>query len=206
MDRRRSQRCHRRRIALYPVENPQYIILSDPGLLDLLDTTPFYQRLDFADRSPHFPRGGLHLNLPEQTIEFWFAEPTADLIGDVRQNWPGWTVVWHRDQYEKQLEATGDALQLNRPTWQALLHEAAEFAGAALPPIDTESIDDLLEKRGGEITWKNPLATPDGRLLTDEDSLREMLDFAVAQVLKPIVKPEPLSLLIRTPASPKSTL
>jgi hypothetical protein len=78
------------------------LLLGPSGLLPLLDAAP--TRTEWGD----FPQGGIHLELDQQVLLYWRAEPLVSRVGAVRLAWPGWTVEDAGDRVEAHLERLDD--------------------------------------------------------------------------------------------------
>ena len=75
-----------------------------PALIDVLIANGSVDPLRWEGE---FPQGGVHVNCARRTLDTWWASKTFDLVECTRAAWPGWTVRWHRDRYEQQLELAG---------------------------------------------------------------------------------------------------
>jgi hypothetical protein len=74
-----------------------------------------------------FPDGGIHIDCPLRTLDMWWASTTPDVLARVRAAWPGWTVRWHQDHYERHLELADGKL---------LVPEAADQRARALALVE----------------------------------------------------------------------
>lgn len=72
-----------------------------PALIDVLIANGSIEPLRWEGE---FPQGGVHVDCARRRLDTWWAPTTLDLVECTGAAWPGWTVRWHRDRYEHQLE------------------------------------------------------------------------------------------------------
>lgn len=59
-----------------------------------------------------FPQGGFHLDETNKTLEFWSVRVCPNIVEELKKIWDDWDIVWHRDNYEFQIEKLGDRIVL----------------------------------------------------------------------------------------------
>lgn len=68
--------------------------------------------------------GGFHVDVPARTVDFW----SADTLGEsevqrwVRDQWPGWSVTFHGDRLESQLERASGHVRIDLPDRSVLVN------------------------------------------------------------------------------------
>ena len=72
------------------------------------------------DRSP---AGGFCVDVPAHAVDFWLDSPSqsADVQRRVQACWPGWTVTWHGDRFESQLDRAAGHLHFVLPDERDLM-------------------------------------------------------------------------------------
>jgi hypothetical protein len=70
-----------------------------------------------------WPQSGAHLDLSKREVVYWTAPDRPGLERRLRERNPSWRMVWERDRYESQLEATGPALAFPRVDTQKILDQ-----------------------------------------------------------------------------------
>lgn len=142
-----------------------------------------FARLDLAESSDDAPASGFHIDVPATTVEFWTAKYWPDAAARVAHWRPGWTVRWHRDRYEFQLERAGGRLIFPPPDRERLERQLVE----TLLTEDRQSgVDTLigtaeaLRQHGHEVTNVNPLAGRDARLMLPRRVREGIVNAAVA--------------------------
>lgn len=83
-----------------------------PGLLDLTPG-PGYDRVRLAE----LPDTGLHVDVTARTVGAWAVDQCPGLAAEIDARWPGWTVEFWHDGYERQVAAAGDTVVLPA-AWQ----------------------------------------------------------------------------------------
>jgi len=51
-----------------------------------------------------FPQGGFWIDEKSQTVEFWDVRDCPNVVQDLKSIWNDWEIIWHRDNYEFQVE------------------------------------------------------------------------------------------------------
>ena len=123
-----------------------------------------------------FPWGGVHVDRGQRTIDVWWAGTTYDLVDHMRAAWPGWTVGWHRDRYERQVELADGRIVLPAPgnphrsvlefLASQVFHEARNPAAEIAP---------LLASQGHNVDYINPATAISRGSAGDPDHKRAIL-------------------------------
>jgi hypothetical protein len=97
---------------IYPLAgDADAYLLSGPGLLDGVDAESGPELPPLEEWTTDFPSGGFHIDVPSRMVEFWTARDRPDVLARVAGHWPDWTVRWHEDAFEFQLERTRGLLR-----------------------------------------------------------------------------------------------
>ncbi|NQT16544.1 MAG: hypothetical protein HQ582_27540 [Planctomycetes bacterium] len=96
-------------------------LLTGPDLMAQCDHSTDAGSLPLDDWIPDdFPRGGFHVDLAARALEYWKAADAPGLLERLRAMWTDWSVTWHRDRFEAQVEATDHKLRLPIPSAEQL--------------------------------------------------------------------------------------
>ena len=121
------------------------------------------------------------MNIPSKTLEFWIAADAPDIEARVRSRWPEWTIDWHQDQFESQLECTRGRLGFPKPSRQLLENRLQEILlsdlGGMPKCLLLQIAADKVSK--GEEVRINPYAFREDRLELAIEARREILDSVV---------------------------
>ncbi|MSR58636.1 MAG: hypothetical protein EXS05_13445 [Planctomycetaceae bacterium] len=99
-------------LGLYPLAGyPVPYLAAGLPLLSVPEAKHGYRQIALGDWIDEFPTGGFHIDVPSKTIEFWTIDPRVDATRRLSAVWPGWTVIWRKDDYEFQSERTSGYLQ-----------------------------------------------------------------------------------------------
>lgn len=131
-----------------------------------------------------FPKGGFHLDLPSQTLEFWMSDRAPYFINYIRQSWSEWKITDHHDNFEFQEKKTKEILHFPKPDYQ-ILKESLE--SILLREKGKSSVDGLLElsdrdRQAGKTVEINPWALRDDRLELNIARKKEILNQAFKEV------------------------
>jgi hypothetical protein len=133
----------------YPLSGDAAAYLSEgPELVPQFRELGGFPQLDLNEWSREFPRGGLHIDLSDRTLDYWIAEDSPDIQNRVAAAWQGWRTEWHHDQYEMQLERTAGNLQFPAQDQGALLHRCREMLLVERGAVDITEVAKLLVKGG----------------------------------------------------------
>lgn len=83
-----------------------------PEGLEALDGVEGAASLVWDDETPI---GGAHVDYDSWTVSFWWAGAAPAIEERVAASWPGWKIVWLRDEFEKHLLLAG--LDIRLPAW-----------------------------------------------------------------------------------------
>lgn len=142
------------------------------------------ERLYLDEWTKEFPGGGFHIDIAAKTLELWFATDAADVERRIAPFWPEWSVKWHRDRYEFQLERVGDRLR-----FPAVLPSELEerLRGMLLRADERSSVGALLDaaelwEAEGSTVELNPLALRENPLHLPISERERLLNQALAAV------------------------
>ena len=110
------------RAALLVPELPD-LLYAGPALATAVDSSAWPSILNIGCTGDDYPIGGCHLDIPACTLDFWTASAyrSADVLRRVRACWPGWSVTWHGDRFESQLERAAGHLRVKLPEERDLM-------------------------------------------------------------------------------------
>lgn len=145
---------------------PEDYLAWGPALLTAAREETGLARFPSAGWPDCFPNGGLHLDVPSRTVEFWIAVDAPDAARRVGAAWPGWTVRWHKDDYSFQAERTngraGFAIP-DRPTLESQLVEILLHQGGRSGADTVRELADRFRAEGKSVET-SPWALRDDRL------------------------------------------
>jgi hypothetical protein len=160
------------------------LLRAGPGVLAQLATAPHHDRLDLAQFDADFPNNGVHLDPTGRTLDFWLAHPSEEIAPRTAAAWPGWSVTWHRDRYESQLERCRGLLTFpvqDEEKLRARLRESLLLEEKRTGVDVLLNTMEALAKRGEEVTDVNLHATRDAHLTLSAEDRRRILDHAFAR-------------------------
>jgi len=162
----------------------QDFLFSGPALFENVRVTDGLPRLNLAEWTSNFPKGGFHVDLAARRLDFWSASHSTGILDRVGGAWPGWESQWHFDRYESQLKLAGGLLQFPEPQRQPLLLRCREIL---LHEVNTSGLNSLLAMRDqadeeGKPIEINPFALRDDRLAISREKRIAILDRAAAEV------------------------
>jgi hypothetical protein len=150
-------------LCILPLEGyAEDYLMAGPAILESIQRQEGVERLHF-DEVPMllYVNSGFHLNIPEKKIEFWLAYPKAGVKELITNRWPpGWSIVWHHDRYEFQLERAGGRLRFKEWTRQESEEHAKSFLLAAETENPIEGFVEWVERdvaEGRPVGKINPL-------------------------------------------------
>jgi hypothetical protein len=114
-------------------------------------------------------------------VAFWLARDAANVEKRVAQEWPGWTVRWHRDRYEEQLAVTNGLISLPVRPRGSLLECLQRILLANDMRSGAELVQEFAERdrKEGKQVEVNPWALRDDRLAISESQRREVFSAAI---------------------------
>jgi hypothetical protein len=138
--------------------------------------------LHLQNWTENFPLGGFHVNISAKTLDFWSADDMPNIENRLTPRWDNWTVNWHRDRYESQLELTKGFLQfptysrdfLEQKITQILLNETT------ISPLDSLFSFIEREKEKGNRFEISPWALKYAQLDLSINKRRQILMSALA--------------------------
>ena len=159
---------------------PHLYLLQGPWLLDEGKADDGLARMWWEEHTEFkntLPIGGFHLDVPAKSLEYWDVRSAPSIANYVADAWPGWSVRWHRDRYESQLECTEGLLQFPRPSPDELKRELASNLLCDSVADMPESVVGVAEtvRATGEKIEINPWALRDDRLSVPADVRRKMV-------------------------------
>ncbi len=80
-------------------------LLAGQDLVDAAAAANWQDELDLSSAA-YPPTGGAHIDVAAKSVDFWIAGWATDIVRRVSSVWPGWTVTWHRDEFEWHLQRT----------------------------------------------------------------------------------------------------
>jgi hypothetical protein len=111
-----------------------------------------------------FP-SGLHIDLDTSTIDYWSNAPVANPVNRALIRWPGWTVRWHRDDFEDFMPLSRGLLAYPTPSARDLEDRAVRSLLSYKPhPVDVLGIADRLRRHVEKTIEINPAALRDDRI------------------------------------------
>ncbi len=129
-----------------------------------------------------FPIGGFHIDSTTKRIDYWTANDVPDIPRRVSEMWLGWNVIWHRDQYECQLDVTAGRLRFPERSTTSLKRRLKEMLLCDYGRSPVESILDLTEKKvrnEGKDVQINPWALRDDRRELDAAERQRIVNVAL---------------------------
>jgi hypothetical protein len=171
-------------VRLYPLAaDAGFYLGRGPTLCNDCDRQQWYPTLALADRTSDFPTSGFHIDTSKKTVDFWVSFDCAGLLENVRLQWPGWNVTWHKDAYESQAVLTKDLLKFNAPPEQELMQSLQKMLMVESKPVDVNAVArTLVEGHSAEKVEINPYALRDDRLSLGERERQTILNRAFAQI------------------------
>lgn len=114
-------------------------------VVDMIDRTFGQKEIILSEWTTTFPQGGFHIDIPEQTLDYWLAAGVPGLLTRLRQKWQGWKVNWHRDCFESHIAQTQGKIVVQNRTWE----ETAETLRCILlKEIHYDPVDSILKFAG----------------------------------------------------------
>jgi len=171
-------------IRLYPLAgDPEAYLLCGPSLLHAPEADCGLEQIPLDEWAEAFPTGGIHIEVPSQTVQFWTARDAPDVMARVGKCWPGWVVGWHKDRFEFQSDRTKGLLRfpscarasLEKQVTEMLLWEAARSGVETVLEIAKRS-----RAEGKEVDI-NPWALRDDRPELPIDIRRKIVASAIGR-------------------------
>jgi hypothetical protein len=166
-------------LRLYPLTgDPEWFLYSGPPLLETVDPRQGFDRLALEEPDRYFPMGGFHIDIATKTVDYWTTKDVPGAPARVAARWPDWTMRWHHDAYQSQLDRTGGLLRFPVASRTSLEQHLRSMllAESAYSPVDTllRLIGEEQEK--GKDVQVNLWALQDDRLELSVDVRRRILD------------------------------
>lgn len=168
-------------IRLYPMAGDvDASLASGPELLNAPEAAGGLTTLPLGEWAKSFPTGGFHIDVPSQIVEFWTARDAPDVLWRVSKHWADWTVRWHQDEFEFQLERT-EGLQFPGYTWAKLEKQIAEMLLYEPGRSGADTVRELAAQMGaeGQPVDINPWALRDDRLELSLEVRRKIVASAI---------------------------
>lgn len=169
-------------VRLYPLAgDPDWYLSSGPSLLNAPEAEGGFERLPLAEWSETFPTGGFHIDVPSQTVEFWAAKDAADVLSRVIKCWPNWSVCWHRDEFEFQIDRTKGLIHFPIRSRTSLEEQVAKMLLVDFGRSGAETIIEFAKQHRaeGEPIDINPWALRDDRLELPMDIRHKIVASAI---------------------------
>ena len=107
-------------------------------LLPALRATEGLPQLDYAEWSPTFPTGGMHVDFDRNMFGIWLSPPLEDVEQRAARALPGLRCEWWRDEYERHLALTPGILTFPKLDLQACLEaNRAKLLGGNGDPVQS---------------------------------------------------------------------
>jgi hypothetical protein len=122
-------------------------------------------------------------------VDFWRGSPNADVLRRVRDSWPGWSVNWHGDRFEAQLDRAEGRVKIRLPERAGLIRQLRDALLRPDNPAQSSGADTIasLAKRLSEQSEHkevrvNPAALFDARLSIPLEVRTRLFDVAATAV------------------------
>ena len=176
-------------IGLFPLESDiEYLLYSGLQLVSTAENQRQFalEELILDRWIKEFPQGGFHLDLSSQTLEFWIASETIDIISQIEQYWSGWKIIFHRDRFEFQEEKTKGKLCFPKVEDLVLIKNLEDILlrGEGNSPVDRLLEISEKDRQVGKKVEINPWALRDDRLELNIDRKKEILNQAFNELTK----------------------
>ena len=89
-----------------------------------------------------FPTGGFWIDEQARTVEFWSARQCPNTVQELKEIWEDWEIVWHRDDYEFQLEKSENKIILPETDESELIGRLRDYL---LREVRKSALDAALE-------------------------------------------------------------
>jgi hypothetical protein len=126
--------------------------------------------------------GGAHVDVAFALVDFWLAAPRPEPQERAAGRWPGWEVVWRRDELEAQVSLTDGRLTFDTPPAEKLVADIAsmlEYLPGEHHGVRVAEIAAMLG-RDGERVDVNPRALVDAPQSVPVEERRRILETALA--------------------------
>ena len=180
-----SIRWSAEQLSFYPLaDDPDVYLLSGVSLL----------KADGADRGvaeflmneldegrESFPTGGFHIDVPARTVDFWTARSRASVASEVAELWPDWSVRWHRDSFEVQVDCASGRLRFPPRSPNLLKRQLAEMLLCDFASNGPRTVMEMANHdcHPGATVEINPLALRDDRLEIPMNVRRKIVESVV---------------------------
>jgi hypothetical protein len=159
----------RNNVLFYPL--PGFVdryVDTGPRLIELLAACKSHESLGLPF-THDFP-SGLHLDIDTRTVAYWSNAPVANPLGRATLRWPGWMVLWHRDDFEGFAPLSRGLLVYPTASRRDLEDWIARNLLRGNPrPVDVLRIADHLRSEGSKTIEINPAALRDDRLAAPDN-------------------------------------
>ena len=173
-------------LQIYPlVGEVEYYLFAGQSLLQQCQFTRGEESLNLDEwLECNFPKGGFHIDLVAQTVDYWTATEIPDIPNRVRAIWSGWNVIWHRDRYEYQLDATAGMLRFPHQSKEQIQAQLKNMLLSNYGHSPVDNILKIIEENGkeGKAAEVNPLALRDDRLEIDLSQRNKIFNEAMTNI------------------------
>lgn len=173
------------RVLLYPLDNNvEDYVIQGPQLLDWVDKTKGYEKIDPQEWTSDFPEGGFHIDRAKRRVDFWAAEDMAGVTERASSMWVGWEVRFLNDQYEKHHVYTEERLIFPKPDLYELLNRL-QWHLLDNPSDPVACLKERLEQvaEEGKAVEVNPYALRNDSLELTESVRKTILDQAIRRFM-----------------------
>ena len=171
------------RLKIFPLPGlPEDYVLGGPDLLEASATETHFEAFDVSSWTNEFPLGGFHVSAAERRLHFWIANDCPNLESEAKSVWRDWEVVWHRDQYESQVELANSRLVMNARSRPELMEDVIATLDKDSKPVDVLGLARRLAEHDEGRIKINPMALRDDRIEVSPERRRELLARCVAAV------------------------
>ncbi|MCA9098170.1 MAG: hypothetical protein KDA36_07285, partial [Planctomycetaceae bacterium] len=149
------------RLRLFPLPGDvESYLFAGPNLEVLCDRSISMENIPLDEwLGDSFPSGGFHVDLTAMRVDYWTAKDVPNIPRKISEIWRGWNVMWHRDEFESQLDATAGRIRFPNRTRKMLEQRLREILlrDCERSPVKTIlEITDKLRKEGKDVQI-NPL-------------------------------------------------
>lgn len=153
------------------VRGDQESLQLGPTQLDILSEVAGVHSIEWTGG---MPTGGVHLDFDSRRAAVWWADWAPAMEARFTAAWPGWTVEWLGDRYERHLALAGIDIRLPEQPQAALQAEVIKFLRAAChSPASNPALELLKRDPKGTI---NPATNEARGSVGEQSGKRRILD------------------------------
>lgn len=172
---------------LYPLEQSANLYLfQGETLLQEVDTQAGLDQFTYAEWSSIFPDSGFHIDIPQKTIHYWSFFGSREMYEKIRFQWPDWTVIRDKENYQQHIAFTQGKLKLPEIDPFKLWSKLAEvlMLGSSYDPV--KQMKNVLENISPEAKniYINPSALRHQTIEFSTEQKQAIFDYACQQVLR----------------------